>query len=120
VRRWPKSAVRTQEERVVRKFHHIGIPTETQREGETYIEGAKLFATSADECPYAIEWLRFEPDSPLPDALKTMAHVAFMVDDVDAELEGQDVLIEPCEPAPGLKVAFIMHDGAPVEFMQEC
>ena len=99
------------------EFHHVGIPTETQREGETYLEAAGLFVTDAAASPYKIEWLRFEPDSPMPEQLKTMPHVAFVVQDMDAALEDQDVLIEPFEPMEGMQVAFIMHDGAPVEFM---
>lgn len=99
------------------EFHHIGIPTETQRDGETYLEEAGLFVTDAATCPYRIEWLRFEPDSPMPEPLKTTPHVAFVVDDMAAVLEGKDVLIEPFDPMEGLTVAFIMHDGAPVEFM---
>jgi len=104
----------------VREFHHIGIPTSRQRENETYLEGGKLYITDAAACPYAIEWLRFEADSPMPEQLKAMAHVAFKVDDLAAAMEGQDVLIEPFEPMPGLRVGFILHDGAPIEFMQEC
>ncbi len=102
----------------MREFHHIGIPTDTQRDGEAYLEAAKLHVTDADACPYKIEWLRFEPGSPLPEALKTTPHVAFMVDDLAKELEGRHVLVEPFEPMDGLRVAFILHDGAPVEFMQ--
>ena len=99
------------------EFHHIGIPTDTQHEGENYLEGAKLFVTDATKCPFKIEWLRFEPESPMPEQLKTTPHVAFVVQDMAAALEGQDVLIEPFEPMEGVTVAFIMHDGAPVEFM---
>ena len=76
------------------------------------------YVTDAAEDPYCIEWLRFEPDSPLPEQLKTIPHVAFLVDDVAAEIAGKDVLIEPFTPKEGVTVAFIMHNGAPVEFMQ--
>jgi hypothetical protein len=102
----------------VQEFHHVGIPTETRRDGETYLEPAKLYVTDAEASPYRIEWLRFEPDSPMPEALKKTAHVAFRVDDLQAALQGQDVLIPPFSPMEGIQVAFIMHDGAPVEFMQ--
>ncbi len=100
------------------EFHHIGIPTQTQREGETYLEGAKLYVTDAEANPYRIEWLRFEEGSPMPEQLQTTPHISFVVDDMDAALDGQDILIEPFEPMEGVTVAFIMHDGAPVEFMK--
>ena len=100
------------------KFHHVGIPTTTQREGETYLAEGKLYVTDTEASPYCIEWLRFEDGSPMPDVLKTTPHVAFVVDDVEAEMADKDVLIEPWEPMEGVKVGFILHDGAPVEFMQ--
>ena len=103
----------------MRQFHHIGIPTDRQRDSEAFLEGGKVHITDAEACPYHIEFLRFEPDSPMPEQLKTTAHVAFMVDDLEEELAGQQVLMEPFEPMAGLKVAFILHDGAPVELMQK-
>jgi len=68
--------------------------------------------------PFGIEWMRFEPDCPLPELVKTVPHVAFEVDDLDAALVGQEVLIPPNKPSEGVRVAFIVHDGAPVEFLE--
>ena len=103
----------------MKEFNHIGIPSSVVREEEIYLEGAKLYVTDFNKSENRIEWLRFEEDSPMPEQLKTIAHVAFMVDDLDKALEGQEILIEPFEPMEGLKVAFVLEDGAPVEFMQE-
>ncbi len=100
-------------------FSHIGIPTTRQRDGETHLEGGGVYITDFESHPNRIEWLRFEESSPLPEVLKTVAHVAFEVDDLDAALQGNDILIEPFEPMEGLRVAFIMDDGAPIEFMQK-
>lgn len=102
----------------MREFHHVGIPTRKKRPNETYLEGGKVHITDAAADPFRIEWLRFETDSPMPAQLKKLPHVAYKVADLAAELAGREVLIPPFEPMPGLKVAFIMHDGAPVEFMQ--
>jgi len=103
----------------MKQFSHIGIPSAVVRENETYIEGAKLHVTDFAASENKIEWLRFEDGSPMPVQLQNVAHVAFMVDDLDRALEGQEILLEPFEPMEGLKVAFILDDGAPVEFMQE-
>jgi len=103
----------------MQEFNHIGIPTTFKRDDETYLEDAKLYVTDFSEHPYKIEWLRFEDDSPMPEILKTTAHVAFMVDDVEKAMEGKQTLLEPFFPMEGLKVAFILEDGAPVEFMQQ-
>ncbi|NWK54699.1 hypothetical protein HW115_03690 [Verrucomicrobiaceae bacterium N1E253] len=103
----------------MQEFNHVGIPTTFEREGETYLEDAKLYITDFANHPYKIEWLRFEEDSPMPEILKTTAHVAYMVDDLEKAMEGKQTLLEPFEPMEGLRVAFILDDGAPVEFMQE-
>lgn len=55
----------------------------------------------------------------MPEILKTTAHVAFMVDDLQKAMEGKQILLEPFSPLEGLNVAFILEDGAPVEFMQQ-
>ncbi len=102
----------------MRRYHHIGIPTTVSREGETYLPRFKMHVVGYDTNPYGIEWIRFEPDSPLPDLVKTVAHVAFEVDDLERELEGREVLIEPNSPSAGVAVAFIVDNGAPVEFLQ--
>jgi len=102
-----------------KKFNHVGIPTTQVRPGETYLEGGKVYITAIDASPYAIEWLRFEADSPMPDLLKTTAHVAFEVPNLEAAMAGKQVLLEPFSPMPGLRVAFIVDDGAPIEYMQK-
>ncbi len=102
----------------MKKFSHIGIPTSVVREGENYLEGGKVYVTDFSTNANKIEWLRFEDGSPMPEALQTTAHVAYQVDDLDVALEGQDIIVEPFSPMDGVRVAFIMDDGAPVEFMQ--
>jgi len=100
------------------KFHHLGVPTDKQKEGEEYLESGKVFYTDPEASEYRIEWLRFEPDSPMPHELKNNTHPAFMVDDMDAAIEGKNVLIEPFEVFEGLTIAFIMEDTQPVELMK--
>jgi len=62
--------------------------------------------------------MRFEPDAPFPEIIKTIPHVAFEVDDLEAALEGKDILVAPNSPSAGVKVAMILDDGAPVELME--
>ena len=100
------------------QYHHLGIPTHEQRADETYLEEFKIYVSGYEKSPFGIEWMRFEPDCPLPELVKTVPHVAFEVDDLDAALVGQQVLIAPNSPSEGVRVAFIVHDGAPVEFLE--
>jgi hypothetical protein len=102
----------------MRKYHHIGIPTTVARENETYLPEFGMYVSGYEDSAYGIEWMRFEPDSPLPELVKTVPHVAFEVDDLETELRGQEILIEPNSPSEGIVVAFIISDGAPVEFLQ--
>lgn len=100
------------------KYHHLGIPTDEQKPGERYIEHLKMYVSGYESSPYRIEWMRFDPDCPLPGLVKTVPHVAFEVDDLEAALAGKKVLIAPNSPSKGLRVAFIEDNGAPVEFLE--
>ena len=102
-----------------KKFNHVGIPTTQVRPDETYLDGGKLYITAIEASPYAIEWLRFEADSPMPVLLKTQPHVAFEVENLEAAMAGKQTLLEPFSPMPGLRVGFIVEDGAAIEFMQK-
>jgi hypothetical protein len=62
--------------------------------------------------------MRFEPDSPLPELVRTVPHVAFEVNDLDEAVRGKEVLIAPNSPSEGVRVAFIVDDGAPIEFLE--
>ena len=100
------------------EFHHIGLPTTEKQPNEVYVPDTKVWVTSPDDHPYRVEYLRYEPDSPVTGPLREMAHVAFEVDDLDAALEGEEVILAPFEPMEGLTVAFILKDGAVFEFMK--
>ncbi len=77
-----------------------------------------MHVSGYEDSPYGIEWMRFEPDCPLPKLVQTVPHIAFEVDDLDEAIAGQEILIPPNSPAEGITVAFIIHNGAPVEFLQ--
>ena len=62
--------------------------------------------------------MKFDPDCPLPELVKTLPHVAFVVEDLAAAIAGQEILIAPNSPTPGVTVAFIVDHGAPIEFLQ--
>jgi hypothetical protein len=103
---------------MTRKYHHIGIPTDVPRPGETYLEEFKIHVAGFDTSPYGVEWMRFEAGCPLPELVRNVPHVAFEVDDLEAEMAGREVLIAPNSPSRGVTVAFIVHDGAPIELIR--
>lgn len=103
----------------MKEFHHVGILSNKKRKNETYVADCKAHITDFNTHPYRVEWVRFEPDSPMPEAIRTISHVAFKVDDLEAEIKGKKVIVEPFSPMKGIRAAFILtEDGAPVELMQ--
>ncbi len=99
------------------RFHHIGIPTGDIHEGEQYLAEFKMFTSGFNTNPFGIEWMRFEADCPLDKTIQTIPHLAFEVDDLDAALEGQQVIFPPGSPSDGVRSAMILHNGAPVELI---
>ncbi len=100
------------------RYHHVGIPTDVPRPGEVYLEAFGMHVAGFATSPYGVEWMRFEPGSPVSELIRTVPHLAFVVDDLDAALVGREVLTPPNSPSSGLRVAMIVHDGAPVELME--
>jgi hypothetical protein len=100
------------------RYHHLGVPTDRPLPAADYLPEHKLYASGYEDSPYGIEWMKFDPDCPMPELVKTVPHIAFVVDDLEAALAGEEVLIPPNSPSPGVRVAFIVHNGAPVEFLQ--
>ncbi len=102
----------------MRQFHHVGIPTDDQQQDETYVPDTKVWVTDPMKHPYKVEYLRYEPDSPVTGPLRELPHLAFRVDDLDAAIAGEEVILGPFESMPGVRVVFIYKDGAVFEFMQ--
>ncbi len=100
------------------RYHHVGIPTDARMPNERYLEAFKVYVSGFDTSAYGIEWMRFEPDSPVSEIVKTIPHVAFEVDDLDAALAGRKVLSPPQSPSGGVRAAMIVHNGAPVELIE--
>ena len=99
------------------RYHHLGIPTDVPRPNETYLAQFGLFVSGFPTSPHGIEWMRFEKDCPLHPLIKTVPHVAFEVDDLDAALEGEEVIYPPGSPSEGVRAAMIVVDGAPIELI---
>ena len=102
----------------MRRYHHVGIPTSQSRPGERQIRNLDIFVVGHENSEYGVEWMRFGADAPVPDLVRQVAHVAFEVSDLASELEGREILIPPNSPSKGVRVAFIVENGAPIELME--
>ena len=100
------------------RYHHVGIPTTRVHDGEEHLEEYGLHVTGFSTSPYGVEWMRFDPESPISELVRTVPHVAFEVDDLDEALRGKTLLSEPSSPSAGVRVAMILHDGAPIELLE--
>jgi len=67
----------------------------------------KIWICGCEKNPYSVEWLRYEKDCPFPELVKTVAHVAFAVDDMDKAIAGKNVIIEPYYPHESVRIAFM-------------
>ena len=100
------------------KYNHVGIPTSGSFEGEIPLPHLKITVSDHKNNPFGIQWQRYWEGATYPDLVKKVAHVAFEVDDLQAAIKGQKVIIEPNSPSRGVVVAFIEVNGAPVELLQ--
>lgn len=101
----------------MRKINHIGIPTRTPQPGESYAEGLKVWLTNFNESPNRIEFLRFEEGSWMPEIIRKTAHIAYEVDNLEEELKGAKVLVDPMPGGEKLTIAFIEEEGIALELM---
>jgi hypothetical protein len=100
------------------RYHHLGVPHSSPRDGERYLQDIGVHVCGFETSPYGIEWMRFDPQCRVPEIVKTVPHLAFAVDNLDAALEGKEILIPPNSPSRGVRIAFILDDGAPIELLE--
>ena len=77
-----------------------------------------MYVSAFETSPCGIQWMRFEPDSPVHALIKSVPHIAFEVDDLQAAIEGKQILTAPNSPSEGVTVAMILDSGAPVELLE--
>lgn len=101
------------------KFHHVGVPTQADKNWIKYLEGAKVHVSDPEADEFMIEWLKFEDGSPMPESVQKQPHVAYIVDDLEKAIAGKNVTVPPFDASPELKCAFIEIDGFAIELMQQ-
>ncbi len=99
-------------------FDHIGVPTKNPQDGEFYIEDGKCYATDPSKTKLNIEFLRPEEGCPYPPVLLEKPHVSYLVENLDEALKGENVIIEPFQPIPERRLAFIDVEGCLIELAE--
>jgi len=77
-----------------------------------------MYVSGFDSSPYGVEWMRFEPDSPVSKLVQSVPHLAFEVDDLDEALADKELIGEISSPMEGLRVAMILHNKMAIELLE--
>ena len=100
-------------------FDHIGLITEKKKKNENWVEATRVWVTNPKEHPFNVEWLRFEPDSPVKGPVREKPHLAYRVDNIESVSKGLKVLLEPFDVGNFVRVGFYeTQDGAVIELME--
>jgi hypothetical protein len=108
----------------MKEFDHIGIVTTQPHPGESWVEFSKVWVTNPRLHPQRIEYIRplqmpkLDPANVAQWKLWNLPHVAYRVDDLTKAIEGEQVILGPFEPADFGTVAFILKDGAVIEYLE--
>src|SRR5205823_3516235 len=101
---WTGAAGRSKEGTMKHAFDHIGIPTTVPQAGESWVEFSKVWVTNPRRHPQRIEYLRPKdpPQVPREQAglwkLWNWPHIAYRVDDLQAALQGEQLVYGPFDP----------------------
>jgi hypothetical protein len=99
-------------------FDHVGITAYQPMPGENWVEQSRCWVTNPREHPESIEFLRYEPDSTVPDLVKNNPHVAFRVTEIAPHIAGQKILIPPFVVTGFAEVVFIWKHNTVFEYMR--
>lgn len=100
------------------RYNHIGIPTTKKLKNEKHWTNFDIYTSGYQKNKFNIEWMRYGAKCKLPAIVKKLPHVAFEVDDISKAIKGHKILIKPNSPCEGVMVAFVLVNGAPIEFIQ--
>ncbi len=108
------------QQRPERRFHHIGLRAFEPQPAEDLVAATKTWVTNPAFDPNRIEYLRYEPDSPVEEEFRNTPHIAYEVDDLAEHMAGKDVYLGPLDvdDPPFATVVFTREDGLIVEYMQ--
>ena len=102
-------------------YDHTGMPSSEIKDGAQFIEPTRTWVTSPDAHPLKVQWLYFEPESPITGRIREEAHVAYRVDNLEEAIEGRELVGGPWEAEEQgrgfVRVAFVDVDGALVEYL---
>ena len=67
-------------------FDHVGLTTTEPQPDENWIEQSRCWVTNPRNHPEHIEFLRYAPDTTVPEAVRANPHVAYRVDSIRSRI----------------------------------
>jgi hypothetical protein len=98
-------------------FDHVGITTTVPQPGENWVEQSRVWVTNPRHHPEHVEFLRYEPDSTVPEIVRANPHIAYRVEGLGPFIDGQEILIPPFMVGDFLEVVFIRKYNTVFEYM---
>ena len=100
------------------QFDHVGLPTEDKHGVEMYVAETRVWVTNPFVHPHKVEYLRYEPDSPVTGPVRELPHIAFRVDNLGQAIADSPILLGPFNSTEKMRVVFVLKDGAVFEYME--
>ena len=102
----------------MQEFDHVGVATDDKQPNEMWVEQTRVWVTNPQDHPYKVEYLRYEPDSPVTGPLRNQPHMAFQVSNLEEAVGDSPVLLGPFNANEFVQVVFVLKDGAVFEYME--
>ena len=102
---------------VNRTYHHFGIHVTEDIPGTEWIDVGDVYLNNPNNHPQKVEWILHKPGT-FDENTKFEPHIAYTVDDLDAAIEGKEIVIAPHEMGGFCQCAFVLEDGIQVEYLQ--
>jgi hypothetical protein len=101
------------------RYHHLGIPHSSPRDGELHLKKLGVHVCGFETCPYGVEWMRFDTHCQVPEIVKTVPHLGVCRRQLgDRAPRKADPHSTELAINPGCGVAFILDEGAPIELLE--
>lgn len=99
------------------EYMHTGMIVGEKMPNMTFVEPLKVWIAGGETDKYKIEFLYFEPDSPMAAAIQEQPHVAYRVENIDEAIAGKSILWNKMDIGNAY-IAFVYDNNTVVEFYQ--
>ncbi|MDO4575813.1 MAG: hypothetical protein Q4D98_11430 [Planctomycetia bacterium] len=104
----------------MKKFAHFGAVVHEKMDGMNYLASLGVWVSDPANDPNTIEYLYFDENSPMKETpVAKGGHIAFLVDNIDEQVQGKNCCWGPMDAVPGVRIAFFTDEfGTLTEYCQ--